>query len=64
MNQLLSLMKILADEAKANVAKNLKRNATILPPDDEDPLMARMTMLTKLYPVVKKKYDEEDSEKQ
>ena len=51
-------------EAKENVAKNLKQNATILPPDDEDPLMARAVMVIKLYPVVKKKYDEADSEKQ
>ena len=56
-------MKILADEAKANVAKNVQRNSARLLPNEEDPLMARALMLTKLYPVVKKKYDEADSEK-
>ena len=57
-------MKILADEAKARIAKNIKENATILPPDEEDPHMSRALMLKKLYPVVKKKYDEAGPEKQ
>ena len=36
----------------------------MLPPDNEDPVMARAIMLTKLYPIVKTRYDEATTEKQ
>ena len=68
LQDLLPLMKILVEEGQELDAKisaiNLKKNVRMLPPDSEDPVMARGMMITKLYPIVKKKYEEAAAEKQ
>ena len=51
-------MRALEEEGeKVNEAQNKKN---ILPPPEEDPAMARTTMIMKLYPVVKKNYDDSE----
>ena len=51
-------MRALEEEGeKENEAQNKKN---ILPPPEEDPAMARTTMIMKLYPVVKKNYDDSE----
>ena len=68
LQDLLPLMKILVEEGQELDAKisaiNLKKNVRMLPPDSEDPVMARVMMITKLYPIVKKRYEEAAAEKQ
>ena len=46
-----------SDAERKNEAENRKN---ILPPPEEDPSMARTTMIMKLYPVVKKNYDDSE----
>ena len=45
----------LEDKAAAENAKN------IMPPMEDDPVLSRATMLAKLYPIVKKNYDEAEA---